>query len=693
MPLNGQLQGVPTSMLSRLLISIGVSIGLLGILIHFTLASAEPALWSSLISALLAFPAAYLLLYLGASLVRTYLQSLRYRMLLQASEKSVPTLFHVYLVTLSRNMFVDMLPARLGELSYIAMLNRGCRVSGESCVSSLAIAFVFDLIALGVLLVVLMLMQVAGGDFQSWMIGVVLVLGLLVMFLLFLLYPAISLVNKLISRISWLQRGLLGKGSDLLCRIEDALKESAKAGITGRLLGLSLGVRAAKYFGLYWLFVGVADQFPEISTALARVLPALISAEAGASLPVPAFMGFGTYEAGGTLALTVLGASAATSLMVMLAMHVLSQIIDYLLGGIGLVLFIMKTGGGVLETSSAGRVSWKTAAAGVTLLVITSLFVVYEIRVVKKRGSLVPPGQGEPVASVSSAHNDTLKRMDGFLVWSSNRSGNHDIYLRSFPDGRTRRLTTHPHTEYFPRISPDGSRVVFARSHEPWVSQRNVYAWDVWMLDLRSGKERLLAKNGNVPTWSSNGQKVNFQRNGNQVVQLNLKTNKETIIYQSGVSVQVPPKTELQTPHVGSKGQLAVTFRNTMRATAVVGQGGKVNKVGKGCQLSWAPGDRFLFKIDDGKRMGNAVHKLNPETLESKVWFDAPLPYSHEYFPVVANTSDVLVYGASAEGHEHDTADYEIFLWVIGQSLNQVVRITHHTGNDCWPDIFLNRPL
>ena len=28
MPLNGQLQGVPTSMLSRLLISIGVSIGL-----------------------------------------------------------------------------------------------------------------------------------------------------------------------------------------------------------------------------------------------------------------------------------------------------------------------------------------------------------------------------------------------------------------------------------------------------------------------------------------------------------------------------------------------------------------------------------------------------------------------------------------------------------------------------------------
>jgi hypothetical protein len=29
------------------------------------------------------------------------------------------------------------------------------------------------------------------------------------------------------------------------------------------------------------------------------------------------------------------------------------------------------------------------------------------------------------------------------------------------------------------------------------------------------------------------------------------------------------------------------------------------------------------------------------------------------------------------------------FLWVIGQPAGQAIRITHHTGNDCWPDIFL----
>ena len=69
--------------------------------------------------------------------------------------------------------------------------------------------------------------------------------------------------------------------------------------------------------------------------------------------------------------------------------------------------------------------------------------------------------------------------------------------------------------------------------------------------------------------------------------------------------------------------------------------------------------------------------------------FDAPGDYSHEYFPMIANTGDVLVYGASSEGHEHDTADYEIFLWAIGAPAKQAVRLTHHTGNDCWPDLYL----
>ena len=67
--------------------------------------------------------------YVGASLLRSLLQTGRYRLLLEHSGPERPGFLPVFLVTMSRNMFIDLLPARLGELSFVAMLNRGCRVS------------------------------------------------------------------------------------------------------------------------------------------------------------------------------------------------------------------------------------------------------------------------------------------------------------------------------------------------------------------------------------------------------------------------------------------------------------------------------------------------------------------------------------------------------------------------------------
>ena len=678
--------------LSKVLLSCGVSAALLALLIRFTLSSAEPAVWSRLIAVLGSFSGSFVLFYIGASLVRTVLQGLRYRLLLKTSEETVPSLYHILLVTLSRNMFVDMLPARLGELSYIAMLNRGYRVRAQSCVSSLAISFVFDLIALTILIAFLIAAQLIGGDMQNWMIGVLIVLAALIVFLLLLLYPLLGLVNRLGRRLSWMQRGMLGKLQMFLVNIEKALLDTRRAGVTRQVLALSVGIRAAKYFGLYCLFVGVvAAQFPEMTTRIGTVLAALISAEAGASLPVPAFMGFGTYEAGGTLALVALGASKATSLIVMLAMHVISQIIDYILGAIGVILFLFRTQffTGSISTGDTRR-KWPIWILIGCLFGGAALFLLYEVRAVKKRGAIRPPDQGQAVIPATVSGAEVLQRLNGFLVWSSNRSGNHDIYMYSLPDGNIKQLTTHPHSEYYPRISPDGRKIVFARSHEPWVSQRNIYAWGVWMLDLKSGKEQLLAKDGNMPTWSADGKHVYFQRHGNEVVELNIRKKRERVIFKSGVSVQVPLKTALETPDISHRGsRLAVTLRNTMRGTAIVEKDGKVQTIGKGCQLNWGPKDKYLYKIDHGGKMQNAIFKIDPKTLKAQKWFDAPGPFSHEYFPRVANTADVLVYGASAGGHEHDTADYEIFLWAIGQPASQAVRITYHTGNDSWPDIYL----
>ena len=680
----------------KVLLSICVSAGITALLIRLTLDSAEVTLWPGLIGALSNVTISFVLVYIVVSIIRTTLQARRYRLLLLTSEKSVPSLFHILLVTLSRNMFVDMLPSRLGELSYLAMLNRGYQISISSGVSSMVICFVFDLIALCLLILILISVRAMGEGGQSWMLGVLISLIFLVLVLSIFLFPVFTWINTVFSRISSRKDGLLGKGKQFLIDTEVALEKTRRGKVTLNVLHLSVWIRLLKYFGLYCLFIGVVgEQFPDMTTKVTSVLPALISAEAGASLPVPTFMGFGTYETAGTLALVVLGANQATSVIVMLGMHVLSQIIDYFLGAVGLVAYLFKSGKGLKRVKvNRSKRSVLIFVLVLVLLGVTVSFLAYEIRGLSKRGAILPPDKGSPVNNSHGGVGGKLTEVDGFIVWSSNRSGNHDIYLYSMHNRKIKRLTTHPHTEYFPRISPNGQQIVFARAHEQWVSQRNLYSWDIWLLDLKSGKESLLAKNGTVPTWSSDGKGVFFLRNGNEVVEFHTLKKRERVFAKPGDKTLLPPKTIIETPSMDKSGQrLAVTLRKTMRATALLGRDGAIQKLGKGCQLTWGPGDRYLYKIDHGGKMQNAIYKIDPKSLIAQKWFDAPGEYSHEYFPRVSNTGDVLVYGASSGGHEHDTADYEIFLWVIGQPASRTIRITQHTGNDCWPDVYLKKPI
>ena len=44
---------------------------------------------------------------------------------------------------------------------------------------------------------------------------------------------------------------------------------------------------------------------------------------------------------------------------------------------------------------------------------------------------------------------------------------------------------------------------------------------------------------------------------------------------------------------------------------------------------------------------------------------------------------------ATQRGHDHDIADYEIYLWQVGTPPDKAVRLTYHSGNDRWPDIFI----
>ncbi len=678
----------------------------------------------------------FVAIYVIAQFAQTIFRALRARLLLKASlpeNGQVPGLFHIVLVTFVRGACADMLPARLGELSYVAMLNKGCDIPAADGLSSLSIGLLFDFIAL---LAVLAVAIPAAAQGMS-LVGSLILLALICLVGsvgLFILFPAIA--NRL--------GHLAGKGLfryklfavllKIVTDTADAVVKTRRAGIALRVTVYSLAVRFAKYAGLYCLFVAVTRPlWPALSQAgLFPVLVALIAAEGAASLPVPTFMSFGSYEAGGLAALTALGFAVADSMAAMLAMHVLSQIIDYSLGGLAFLVFTwtVKPAAHPARGTNVGakksrRLPLFIATTGVLLLLL--LFTAFQYRAVLKRGRLTPPPVGEPrvpAPEAVAAREAALRAFGGKIVWSSNRSGSHDLWLLEGNDFKPRRLTHSVFTDTYPRFSPDGRQVAFARSTEPWVSQRNLNKWDTWVIDLASGRERRVATNAYQACWNvdaDNKLSLLFLRRGGNV--LASCTPEGVPLPDKLISGRPPlndgefvtlPDGPLEPLPSGEKAFL-VTIRGARNATAYIWHPvqdapAEIKTTSGGCQMVWrrrnvrfpssseSSGDiheeREVVWVDHPGRKKNAFYTFDysePDYTKRQrvVLLDAEAPWSHEYFPRFTEGGRWLVFGASKGDHEQDSADYEIFLYDTAHTNVPPARLTFHTGNDCWPDIFL----
>ena len=700
--------------LTRLVVSAACSVLVLGLLLSLAGslgADVSPGdVLAALRSALPALAAAYALCQLLQALARAQ----RARVLLRASLPAgtrTPGLFHMLLVTFVRGACADMLPARLGELSYVAMLNRGCAVPAGDCLSSLSIGLLFDFLAL---LAVLAVSIPAAAQGLS-LVGSMLMLAAICAVGVALLFFALPVVagwrwEKLTlfrwRPVAWLLR---------LARAVAAAVVAVRRGrVAGRVLALSLGVRAAKYAGLYALFVAVTRPlWPALSHApVSAVLVALIAAEGAASLPVPTFMSFGSYEAGGLAALTALGFPAGDSLVAMMAMHLLSQAIDYSLGGIAFLVFSWAAPGApanranpangvndVTDASRAGRARFARLLLALIFLFASLLFAAWQARAIRKRGRLTAPPKGEevqPTAAEAAARDAMLRAFGGRIVWSSNRSGSHDLWILDGPGALPRRLTRSSFTDTYPRFSPDGTKVAFSRSTEPWVSQRNFDKWDTWVLDLATGEETLVATNAYQACWDPTAPTLYAVRaGGSQLVRASILGGEADVLLRSGT----PPLGDgvlvtLPDQHVGDP-SLAVTLRGAKGATAHIRladgiklRESELREVAGGCQMVWRGGDpRDFAWMDHPGNKGTAIYTRNADGVP-EILLDNPGDWSHEYFPRFAEGGRWLVYGASTGDHEQDSADYEIFLRDTADTNAPPARLTFHTGNDCWPDIW-----
>lgn len=283
-------------------------------------------------------------------------------------------------------------------------------------------------------------------------------------------------------------------------------------------------------------------------------------------------------------------------------------------------------------------------------------------------------------------------RLDGLIVWASNRSGNHEIYLFDLSAGKFKQLTRNPLVDCNPKFSPDGRSVLFLRSQRPGLSFREPGGWDAYIFYLDQGREKLVAREVLHPTFGPAGRSVVYQRK-DEIFQQDLATGQVRLLAGRRAVPALAGLERIFDPVLSEdKARLLLGFSGPPRGIGVLDlANGDLEIVfqGLGCQNTWGRNPGEVIWIGDRGRGKTSVMFSPVETPKPQILIDLPGDHSHEYFPRLSNDGRWLVWGASRGGHEHDLADYEIFLWAVDEPWSEAIRLTFDPGNDQWPDLWL----
>jgi Tol biopolymer transport system component len=313
-------------------------------------------------------------------------------------------------------------------------------------------------------------------------------------------------------------------------------------------------------------------------------------------------------------------------------------------------------------------------------------------------------GQGgndeKPSPAEAQAMAEVGGKAKGLIVWSSSRLGNHDLFVMNTDGSNVHAITKGDAVDWFPRFSPDGSRILFTRSKKGWVYERDANAdgkWDIYTITPEGTDETKVVDNASWGGWLNNDEIVYVRSTA--VYRRALGGGPETLLVDSSKESALDGAL-LQQPEMSKDGAyLAITLRGSKRETGVWNLAKKTwTRTGEGCQINWAPSGNEIYWVHPTGNGGSRVMHLpmaggkpskSDSDLDAITLIDIPGRRSHEYFPQMSADGKWLVWGATQRGHDHDIADYEIYIWEVGTDPAKAARLTFHSGNDRWPDIFI----
>jgi glycosyltransferase 2 family protein len=278
-----------------------------------------------------------LLVYMALALTAAWLRAWRYKLLLRPQPISWPNMF---LVTFIRNSLIDLLPARIGSLSYIYVLNKRLGFSFETATSSFVLAFVLDFLTLGPFLIVSVLAVGLGANSLST--PLLLLVAAFFFLLVFLVYwqlvPAarfVLIVFRRILRLGKLEERTAARTAvqkfELTIRSLEAVRRQSRA---APIFILSLLIRLAKYISLYALFFGLLRSHGLSLGDLSfwTLILGLSGAELTSALPIKGLAGFGTWESAWALTFKLMNFDPRLAVISGIGVHLLTNVFEYSLG-------------------------------------------------------------------------------------------------------------------------------------------------------------------------------------------------------------------------------------------------------------------------------------------------------------------------------------------------------------------------
>jgi hypothetical protein len=311
-----------------------------------------------------------------------------------------------------------------------------------------------------------------------------------------------------------------------------------------------------------------------------------------------------------------------------------------------------------------------------------------------------PKGADEapPAEDVALMH-EVGGKANGTIVWSSSRVANHDLFTMKTDGSDVKQITKGDDVDWFPRFSPSGDQILFCRSKKGWVSERDANAsdkWDIYTVSPDGSDAKKVVDSASWGSWISDDE-ILFVR-GTKVFRSKIGSNEETELMNSeGVSDL--DGALLQQPELSSDGKfLAVTLRGSKRETGLWNIAEKTwTQTGLGCQVNWTPDREAIYWVHPTGNGGSRVLRMPitdgvpPKDADEDQFefMDLPGRRSHEYFPQLSRDGKWMVWGITQRGHDHDTADYEIYIWEVGTPTEKSARLTFNSANDRWPDLFI----